>query len=317
MTQWPGGGGRKKKRRFFRDATKGQKSRAGLLLLALLCIAVGSTAAVRLAGYIGDYAKSRRAAQEMRRLYYAEETPAMSPAAAQHAPSPAPEAMPEPAVLEKVPYPQNPNAMVQPKFQALQQKNGDVVGWLKIGTSLDEAVVQRDNVYYLTRDWQEQKNSNGALFMDQETEWATRPYTLMIYGHNMKSGAMFGRLRSFEKHEYYQNHAIITFDSAYEDGRYVVLAVGTYSLNSEDPHFLNLSNLASGAVALRAEEIERLMAGGWLSSPVDVQAKDQLLLLITCVDDEQERRILTARRVREGEEEAALVAAIREKYAFE
>lgn len=296
MTQWPGGGGRKKKRRFFRDATKGQKSRAG---------------------YIGDYAKSRRAAQEMRRLYYAEETPAMSPAAAQPAPSPVPEAMPDPAVLEKVPYPQNLNATVQPKFQALQQKNGDVVGWLKIGTSLDEAVVQRDNVYYLTRDWQEQKNSNGALFMDQETEWATRPYTLMIYGHNMKSGAMFGRLRSFEKHEYYQNHAIITFDSAYEDGRYVVLAVGTYSLNSEDPHFLNLSNLASGAVALRAEEIERLMAGAWLSSPVDVQAKDQLLLLITCVDDEQERRILTARRVREGEEEAALVAAIREKYAFE
>jgi sortase (surface protein transpeptidase) len=37
-----------------------------------------------------------------------------------------------------------------------------------------------------------------------------------------------------------------------------------------------------------------------------VRPDDQLLLLVTCVENDTERRVVAARRVREGEDEAQL-----------
>lgn len=59
---------------------------------------------------------------------------------------------------------------------------------------------------------------NGAIFLDESCDLSTRPYTLMLYGHNMKSGAMFGNLRNYENLTYYKNNPFIKFDTAYEDG---------------------------------------------------------------------------------------------------
>ncbi len=263
--------------------------------------------------YSRDLVVARQQTEELREVYYAaSETPVPQPTEAPPAvPATAvPAATAKPVILTALHYPDNPGARVQPRFTALQQKNLDIRGWLKIGTHLDEPVVQRDNEYYLRRDYLGNKNSNGTLFLDQDISFSTRPYTLMIYGHNMKSGAMFGHLKSYEKYDYLLEHAIVSFDTAYEDGRYVVFAVGTYSLNANDAHPLNLSRLDSRTVSVREKEIDRLLQGAVTTAPIDVQADDQLLLLITCVDNENERRILTARRIREGESESELLNAM-------
>lgn len=329
MNQIPGQGGRRKKKRFFINTSGGKNKKQRLLLLcaALACLGILIAGLWNVGGYVKDYVGAQQAANDMRTLYYGqtdappsgqEQVPEATAMPVQQTPVPAATAVPtkKPLILESRHYPHNPKAQVQDKFIALRLNNRDVTAWLKIGTQLDEAVVQRDNTYYLRRDWLGRENSNGALFLDQDTKWNTRPYTLMVYGHNMKSGAMFGKLRSFEKHDYYQDHAVITFDTAYEDGRFVVIAIGTYSLNSRDEHFLNLSRLDSRTVSVREKEIEKLMAHAFLTSPVEVSAEDQLLLLITCVDDDDERRILTARRIRDNETEAELIAAIKEKFEF-
>ncbi len=320
--------GRRKKKRIYVNTSglKINKQRLLLLCAAAVCLVVVIVGLSKVIGYVGDYAESKNATQTMRDLYYTA-TPEVSLAQAPAVQTPAPAAetpvpretpvpTKKPLILESKHYPSNAGAKVQDKFVALRLNNPDVMAWLKIGSQLDEAVVQRDNTYYLRRDWMGNNNSNGALFLDQDTKWQTRPYTLMVYGHNMKSGAMFGKLRSYEKHDYFQNHAIITFDTAYEDGRYVVFAVGTYSLSAQDKNFLNLSRLDSKTVSVREKEIQRLLDNAVLTAPVEVQADDQLLLLITCVDNENERRILAARRVRPEETEAQLIEAVRAKFAY-
>ena len=40
--------------------------------------------------------------------------------------------------------------------------------------------------------------------------------------------------------------------------------------------------------------------------PIDVEVNDQLLVLVTCVEKDEYRRVVVARRVRDGEDEAAL-----------
>ena len=208
--------------------------------------------------------------------------------------------------------PINPYATVSSRFRKLRQQNGDIVGWLKIEGMLDEAVVQRDNAYYLARDYRGYHNVNGAIFLDESCALDTRPYTLILYGHNMKTGAMFGSLRNYENLRYYKANPFITFDTAYEEGEYVVFCVATVGVTPESRSSVNFALLESLSLAQREEAIETLTGYSLYKTSLDVQPDDQLLLLMTCVDDDSERRVVAARRLREGENRERLEKIVQE-----
>lgn len=291
----------------------------GLLLFVMLF------SLYKLGSYAWEYLASRRVSQELRDLYYEEiptdapsvtatSQPTMTPAPASGTEAP-PSASPTPkAALEPLPYPENPYALTASRFTKLQRQNSDIIGWLNIPGLLDEAVVQRDNSYYLRRDYRGYHNDNGAIFLDENCDLRTRPYTLLVYGHNMKSGAMFGSLRNYENLTFYRNNPFITFDTAYEDGRYVIFAVGTLTQNRERMHYVDVGRLISLDIAGRETAIGQLRRISRIAVDIDVCAEDQLLLLITCVDDDTERRFIAARRIRPGEEEAGLRKLIRQAY---
>lgn len=278
--------------------------------------------AVHLISYAVDYHQAQQASAALREAYYAEEvTESPSPTQLpQETPeptgTPAPSAAPNvtatpPTVLETVYYPGNYNANVRSRFQKIRRQNKDIIGWLTIDDLIDEAVVQRDNEYYLDRDYRGYHNVNGAIFLDESCDLNTRPYTLMLYGHNMKTGAMFGGLRNYENLTFYKNNPFITFDTAYEDGRYVIFAVATVSTNPSSWRYVDFSRLCSGTIRHREDALEALIRRSIYSSGIEVSADDQLLLLITCVDDDDERRVIVARRIREDENEETLEKLIR------
>lgn len=269
--------------------------------------------AFKVGGYVGDYIASVQGSQQLRESYHQpQETAAPSAAPAATA---APAASPTPApgssaMLPAVKYPDNPYALVSSRFRKLQRQNGDIVGWLTIKDVIDEAVVQRDDTYYLTRDYRGFHNVNGAIFMDEAVKLQTRPYTITLYGHNMKTGVMFGVLRNYENRTFYQHNPFITFDTAYEEGRYVIFSVATVHTSHFNKDFLDFGKLNAATVAWRQEAIDQLESMSIYTSTIDVQPEDQLLLLVTCVEDDEERRIVAARRLREGEGEDALLERV-------
>ena len=155
-------------------------------------------------------------------------------------------------------------------------------------------------------------NENGAIFLDENCNLNTRPYTLMIYGHNMKSGAMFGCLRNYENLSFYKENPFITFDTIYEDGRYVIFSIATLDVINSKRDIEVLSLLNTSSRSLRQQAINALASSSVFKNEIDVDGDDQLLLLITCVGNENERRILTARRIQEGESEAVLRMIVEE-----
>lgn len=172
------------------------------LLIAASAVLFGYVL-VKMIGYKRDFASSRTTADELRRAYQTEtpvpectSTPTPHPTAAATA-APVPTAAPA-AVLQPAGYPSNPKLQISERFKALRKKNKEIVGWLNLGDLLDEAVVQRDEVYYMTHDALGRKNVNGAIFLDSGISLKTRPYCYILYGHNMKTGAMFGNLRNYE-----------------------------------------------------------------------------------------------------------------------
>ena len=130
----------------------------------------------------------------------------------------------------------------------------------------------------------------------------TRPYTLFLYGHNMKSGNMFGRLKKYTENGYFYKHRMITFDSMYEDGQYAVFAVMEMETVPGTARWYDLWSLNSTSAAVRAEAIRTLERRSVITSTLDIQADDQLLLLVTCIGDDDERLVVAARRLREDEQ---------------
>ena len=302
-SQWNGRKWRKTRYRRFRW---------GKALLIAISVGLVVFALVKLIGYGADYASARRTADELRKAYQAETpapeitaAPTLPPSAVPQA-TPAPTAAPAAATLAEMRYPNNPRLEISSKFKALRKQNKDIVGWLTIETLLDEAVTQRDEDYYMNHDALGKKNVNGAIFLDSAIDLKCRPYTLLLYGHNMKTGAMFGCLRNYENINLYHREPFITFDTLYEEGRYVIFAVGTISTEPRLRNYVDFFGLQSMSIQERQATINSLLKASVFSGGVDVLPDDQLLLLVTCVDADEERRVVAARRVRDGETEAEL-----------
>ncbi len=222
----------------------------------------------------------------------------------------APAARKPAALLPEIPYPGNPGKNIGSRFQALRKKNADIVGWLKMGGMVDEAVVQRDNVFYLDHDTLGKQNINGALFLDAGVSLNTRPYTYIIYGHNMRAGAEFGSLRNYENRSFYRSDPFISFDTMYENGRYVVFSVGNVSLEEGGNHYVDFFAFLFNNAEERRRAVDALTQASIYPALIDVQPEDQLLLLVTCTAKDSERRVIAARRVREDETESGLARII-------
>ncbi len=140
---------------------------------------------------------------------------------------------------------------VSEEMRGLYELNNDVIGYISMkGTKqpeIDYPVVQTfddpttpdvdESQYYLKRGLDKQKLERGTLFMDQNSEsgvgykedsyaGGVKPSTvMMIYGHNMKKGMMFGYLYLFLKHDYAMEHRYIQYKTLYEQRTYMVISV--------------------------------------------------------------------------------------------
>ena len=210
----------------------------------------------------------------------------------------APAAPPAPA---RAGWPDNPAMTVSAGLKSLHSRNRDVIGWLSIPGVLEQPVVQRDNAYYLRRDALGSRNDNGALFLEEGISLQSRPDAYIIFGHNMKTGGMFGSLRLYEDVGYYRQNALIDFNVLYEDGQYVVFAVSDIATVQGLARYAPFLQLPGMDAEGREACIRQLRAWSHIASPVQAGAEDQLLLLVTCEGSEDSRRVVAARRLREGE----------------
>ena len=112
-------------------------------------------------------------------------------------------------------------------YQLLFEKNKSLIGWLKIDdTIIDYPVMQSSNEeYYLNHNFNQEKDNNGSLFIDAQCSIWPRSQNIIIYGHNMKSGKMFGTLSKYKSEAYFEKHPTIQFDTLYETGEYQIMYV--------------------------------------------------------------------------------------------
>ena len=319
-----------------------------LFCLACALIILGCVAYV--AGYFAEQSRVRREGEVYRAMYSpaplkteapiapptatATATPTASPAptatpaasptpAATPSPSPTatPSPTPEPQVMdEPLPTP-NENTIVlslptepppQESFAELLRYNPDTVGYLTIGEIVDLPVVQRenDNEYYLTHAYSGEEAREGALFLDGANRLSDE--NLIIYGHNMRNGTMFGELSSFGEREFLLKNAVVRFDTLYENALYVPFAMFEASMDENDGHYFDVRQIVFDETSFELFVL-KLRGRSVFDVPVEVEYGDQLLTLVTCsYNDDDGRYIVALRKLREGETEEEMRALIEE-----
>ena len=188
------------------------------------------------------------------------------------------------------------------KYRTLYDLNPDIVGWISIdGTNVDYPVMQTvyDEEYYLHRNFYKEETKSGLPFMDNRCITRLPSTNLIIYGHNMKSGAMFADLLKYESKSYYEKHKYIRFDTIYEEAMYEIIAVFKSNISYVGENTFKFYNFIQADTPGEFEAYYNTIRS---MSLYDIEAtavnSDYLITLSTCeYSVEDGRFVVVARRI--------------------
>ena len=174
---------------------------------------------------------------------------------------------------------------VEINFATLTARYPDVVGWIySEGTIINYPVMQgTDNGYYLSRMIDGYSNNAGSLFLDYRNSRDFGDLNSVVYGHNMKSGTMFGSLSQYAAQDYYEEHPVLWLLTPGGDYRIDLLAGFVTPADSET------YELFVDEARLR-EYLEGSVDASDFVSTVDLDAVERIITLSTCTYDFQEAR---------------------------
>ena len=297
-----------------RSAIQRDFSRAIMLALAALIV----LSLVMISGILLRSMRTKKLNAELSALHAVQTTLAPTAPAAEETPvsAPSPEVTASPA-----PSPTAETAAA-PRFhqvggtplahmETLYNQNHDLIAWLSIPDVIDLPVMYRDNRYYLTHDFNKSKNASGTIFLDENHRFSEQTQNLLLHGHNMKDGTMFGRLVHYlQSIDYYRSHPFVHLDTLWEEEQYVIFAVLHVPLDVHDERFINyFSHPTFASNASFDAYVRQLQVNSVYGVPIDVKSSDALLTLSTCIDED--RLVIVCRRIREGESRSGLKDLVR------
>ena len=187
------------------------------------------------------------------------------------------------------------------KFAALRDQNSDFIGWISIeDTKLDFPVMYAPNNkdFYLRHDFNKEYSVYGVPYLDEKTTLGANDQSenLVIYGHNMKTGTIFGCLTGYKEAGYYQQHPYVQFDTVYGDGTYEVFAAFSIDVAADTSFVYNQY------VDMDEETYDTYVEEVISRSDVDTGIRpvygEQLLTLSTCeYSSDNGRYVVVGRRV--------------------
>lgn len=187
------------------------------------------------------------------------------------------------------------------QYREMAKEYPGLFGWLQIpDTQISQPVMQplTEPNFYLDHDFTGAESSEGALFADPKNSRWPQDDNIVIYGHNMKNGHIFGRLNQYEDAGYFEAHKEIHFDTIYETGVYEAVAVlKTRILNENEQgfryyQFFQYENEEEFQQCADFVKNSRLFDTG-----KSIQYGDKILMLSTCeYSQENGRLVLVARK---------------------
>lgn len=192
---------------------------------------------------------------------------------------------------------------ISPEFLDLYNQNQDFVGWLEIqDTDIKYPVMQTPNdpEYYLRRDFNGNDDSNGTLFVDYRCDLINPGTNTIIFGHNMKSGKMFGGLKKYLNYDYFSNHKTIYFNTLYFKEEYEVVGVGLSQVGYNDDGNYKYYEFINAVSQQEFDEfLQNIQSLSAFDETINLTSSDKILTLSTCNSYTEDGRLfVVAKRVK-------------------
>ena len=126
-------------------------------------------------------------------------------------------------------------------IQALIAENADCVGWLSVdGTNISYPVMHTpsDPQKYLRRNFYGKYSQSGVPFLDGRCNLQST--NLIIYGHNMRNGAMFSNLKKYVDRDFLNAHRTVKFETA--DGVQTFIVTEALKTNTSDAWYNRIAS---------------------------------------------------------------------------
>lgn len=190
--------------------------------------------------------------------------------------------------------------------------NKEIIGWIQLkDTQIDYPVLwhkgdDANDQYYLNHSYNGEYDSYGSIFLDYRCTEGVNSKNIVLHGHHMNDGSMFGDLMNYGgiegNLEFYQDHPTFSFDTPQGDGVYKIISV--YKTNTLSAHgeffnymvgnFENEKDFMNYVYNVRVRSL--------INCPVDINEDDDIITLSTCsYEFTNFRTVVVARRVRVNE----------------
>lgn len=177
-------------------------------------------------------------------------------------------------------------------LEALKALTEDAAGWLYCpDTPINYPLVQgTNNSYYMTRLPDGTKNAMGSLFVDYENR-AFEDDNTIIYGHNMKNGAMFHSLLNYQQPGYYERHPTMRLTAL--SGEYTLELIAGFEITA-DPAYYQLNFPTFQDMEAYVASIQAMSD---FASGITPRLGDKLVTLSTCAYGVADGRYLLVGRL--------------------
>ena len=151
-----------------------------------------------------------------------------------------------------------------------------------------------NNSFYLNHCFDKSNNSAGWIFADYRNKFDNTDKNIVIYGHNIRDGSMFGSMLNILNAKWYENeeNTNITLYTENEKCMYKVFSI--YKIENEDYYikteFKNDNEFEDFIKTLKKRSIKDFN--------VDVSKDDNILTLSTCANNNKYRVVLHAKKVK-------------------
>jgi len=190
-----------------------------------------------------------------------------------------------------------PNESIINEFQNLKSQNTDMMAWIAFDTlDISYPVMKgQDNLYYLTHTFSGKTNTSGSIFMEVGNAGNFSDCHTLIYGHNMKNGAMFGHLKKYREEEFYKGNEYFTVYLEDKYLRYQIFSVHTVSVT--DPVY----TIGFAPNEEFADFVDRLNRQAWYDTGIMADVNSKVVTLSTCTSSDDSRYVVHALLIEETE----------------
>ncbi|MCD7839468.1 MAG: class B sortase [Erysipelotrichaceae bacterium] len=161
-------------------------------------------------------------------------------------------------------------------FDALLERNEDVIGWLYIpDTNIDEPILKgEDNDTYIHTSIDGEYLSAGSIFVEETNSDDFSDDMTIIYGHNMRNGSRFHDIRYYDDEVYYKEHQSIYIYTL--DGNINIYEI--FSAKVVDPE----DECYTTVISDYASYVENAQSDAQMTSDIDTTNQQPLIMLSTC-----------------------------------